>query len=504
MAVSDTSKHFRRSGKEDWRPRVLVLDDEWSTLERIRGFLSDEFEVKVVSRADRAMEAMEAEFFDVVLTDVRMPDKDGLTLVTELKSNFPESQYILMTAFSDIEDTISALRLGVSDYLRKPFTEGEVRHALHRCLEQQRLRQEVASLRAGYVESLKDVITKDESMIELCRLARTVASTDVTILVSGETGTGKGLLAKAIHNISPRKENPLVEIDCASIPGTLIESELFGHERGSFTGAVARKLGKVESAGGGTLVLDEIGEMPLDMQSKLLRFLQSFNFERVGGTKRLHADVRIIASTNRDLWEEVQQGAFRQDLFYRLNVIHLHLPPLRQRPEDVPLLADTFLKRFAVKYDRPVRSISPHALGQLMEHAWPGNVRELEHTLERTVILCQSRRIERFDLNLVRISEPATSKIAAASPPPSSKLDFADLSSYLASCERHFLMDLLQKHQGRIGETAKAAGINPKTLYLKMGRYGLRRQDFRPERQPDDKESEGRPESQSTAARESA
>jgi len=471
-----------KEGKHQWRPKVLVLDDEWSSLERIKTFLADEFEVHTVSRADQARQAMEEDAYDVVLTDVRMPDVDGLTLVTELKTRFPETQYILMTAFSDIEDTIRALRLGVADYLRKPFTGGEVRHALHRCLEQQRLRREVASLRAGQNQALDGIITKDPHMIEVCRLAETVSHTDATVLISGETGTGKGLLARAIHNMSPRRGQPFVTVDCASIPTNLIESELFGHERGSFTGAVARKLGKVETVKGGTLLLDEIGEMPLDMQAKLLRFLQSFDFERVGGTKRLHADARVIAATNRDLWQEVQKGNFRQDLFYRLHVIHLQLPPLRRRPGDILLLAESFLKRFAIKYDRPVLGMTPEAESQLLSHSWPGNVRELEHTMERAVILCRSSHISGFDLASDRVQSPVAAGAEAPTPDASAPLTGQSLAAYLAACEKRYLEVLLRKHQGRIGDTARAAGINPKTLYLKMGRHGLSRESFRPPR----------------------
>ncbi|KIX11480.1 sigma-54-dependent transcriptional regulator [Dethiosulfatarculus sandiegensis] len=462
-----------------WRPRVLILDDEWSTLERIKNFLKQDFEVESASRASQALTAMDRHNFDVVLTDMRMPDTDGLTLVTEMKKRHPESQYILMTAFSDIEDAITALRLGVADYLRKPFTEGEVRHALNRCLEHRRLTREVASLKSGKKHSLADVITSDERMIEICRLAQTAAATDVTVLISGETGTGKGVLARAIHNTSPRSPRPYVEINCASIPATLIESELFGHERGSFTGAVARKIGRVETADGGTLVLDEIGEMPLDMQSKMLRFLQSFNFERVGGTKIRHADVRIIASTNRDLEKAVLEGIFRQDLFYRLNVIHLHIPPLRHRPGDISILADNFLKRFAIKYDRNIKGISPNAMAQLERHDWPGNVRELEHTVERSVILTQGEVIQQFDLPRDSQDLP----LPEINMPPDGQWESStqSLADFMGSCERLYLESILRKHHGKIGESAKAAGINPKTLYMKMNRHGLRRQDFRPQ-----------------------
>ncbi len=459
-----------------WRPRVLVLDDEWSTLERVRHSLADQYEVEVASRARKALEVMTKKPFDVVLTDLRMPDMDGLALVSELKERYPDTQYILMTAFSDIEDTIEAIRLGVADYLRKPFTESEVRHALGRCLEERRLRREVASLRAGDHLQISSVLTREENMREVLRLAETVAPTDATVLISGETGTGKGLLARAIHNSSHRADRPFAEINCAAIPANLIESELFGHERGSFTGAVSRKLGRVEAAGGGTLLLDEVGEMPLDMQAKLLRFLQSFSFERVGGTKRLQADVRIVAATNRDLAEAVRDGIFRLDLFYRLNVVHVHVPALRERPGDATLLAETFLKRFAIKYGRQAREFAPQAYDQILRHSWPGNVRELEHAVERAIIMSRGLRIESLDLDL----DPTVSEAAPldGSTPAGDPAD-RPLAQHMAACERHYLEALLGRHGGRIGKSAEAAGINPKTLYLKMERHGLDKAQFR-------------------------
>jgi DNA-binding NtrC family response regulator len=472
-----------------WRPRVLVLDDEWSTLERIKASLQEQFEVRTCSRAEEALAVAEERPFDVVITDVRMPDMDGLSLVSELKARHPGTQYILMTAFSDIEDTISAIRLGVADYLRKPFTISEVRHALNRCLWQQRLRQELASLHPGDHHFLSTIIARDEAMREVCALAETVAATDATVLISGETGTGKGLLARAMHQASPRHERHFVEINCAAIPSTLIESELFGHERGSFTGAVARKLGRVEMAGGGTLLLDELGEMPLDMQAKLLRFLQSFHFERVGGNQRLQADVRVIASTNRDLRQSVAEGAFRLDLFYRLNVVHLALPPLRERRQDIPLLADSFLKRFAAKYRREVDGFSPRAYLQMVSHPWPGNVRELEHAVERSVILCKDPKIDRVELDDSPLAGPGAAEPeglpAAAPEEPSAGLPALanqPLNDYLAQCERQYLQTLLARHRGRVGDTARAAGINPKTLYLKMSRHNLDKSVFRSRR----------------------
>jgi len=485
MTFANADRNAEAAGRGGWRPSVLVLDDEWSILERIKSSLSEGFEVVTTSRAEEALEIMAARPFDVVLTDLRMPGMDGLSLVSQLKSRFPETQYILMTAFSDIEDTISAIRLGVADYLRKPFTMSEVRHALGRCLEQRRLRREVASLRAGGRIGLADLVTRNGRMREVLRLAETVAGTDVTLLINGETGTGKGILARAIHNSSHRRDHPFVDINCAAIPATLIESELFGHERGSFTGAVARKLGRVEMADHGTLLLDEVGEMSLDMQTKLLRFLQEFSFERVGGTKKLQADVRLIAATNRDLKEAVNQGVFRQDLFYRLYVIHLDLPPLRERREDILLLAQHFAQRFAIKYGKKVDGFTAAVEAQLLGHPWPGNVRELEHALERAVILNRGNLIQRLDLEQDggALPEPGPTLIpeapAAFAPTDQEDGPGLPLQDYIAQCERRYLHMLLSAKQGSIKAAASAAGVNPKTLYLKMNRHGLDKKAFK-------------------------
>ncbi len=497
--MNQASPAITATSPQSSKYRVLVLDDEWSTLERIKSVLEPDYKVTLAGRAAEAAKLMAKSQFHVVLSDVRMPDQDGLALVTELKKEYPNTQYILMTAFSDIEDTITALRLGVADYLRKPFSKGEVLHAVNRCLERRRLEEEVAILRQEHGGDLPGIITADTRMQHLCRLARTAAATDATILISGDTGTGKGMMSQGIHEVSHRRHRSLVVIDCTSMPATLIESELFGHERGSFTGAVNRKLGRVETAQGGTLVLDEVGEMPLALQPKLLRFLQNFSFERVGGTKRLEADVRVIACTNRDLAQAVKDGVFRQDLFYRLHVIHVPLPPLRERSQDILLLAESFLKKYAAKYNRPVHSMSKNAQAQLMAHPWPGNVRELEHCMERAVILCSNNRLDRFELSDYGASDtplagqplgwnsrpdsaPPDQGSNPAPPGMGEDLPFSmdmPLNEYLTKCERLFLSEALGKNQGNIGQTAKDCGINPKTLYLKMNRHSLRRQDFK-------------------------
>jgi DNA-binding NtrC family response regulator len=386
---------------------------------------------------------------------------------------------LIITGYGHLDSAAEAVRLGVADYLRKPFTMGEVRHALNRCLEQRRLRREVVRLQSGGGLTLRDFIARDGRMRQVIKLAQTVAATDVTVLINGETGTGKGLLARAMHNSSPRRESPYVEINCAAIPSNLIESELFGHERGAFTGAVARKIGRVETAHTGTLLLDEVGEMPLDMQAKLLTFLQEFTFERVGGTKKLHADVRVIAATNRDLLRAVEEGRFRRDLFYRLHVIHMDIPPLRERQQDIPLLAQHFLERFSLKYGKQVQGFSPRAQTQLLTHAWPGNVRELENALERTVILCRSGRVEALDLGSGLPVEAVPFRSAVASEKEAGQGLDQPLAQYLAGCEQGYLDRLLRRHGGSIQRTAEAAGVNPKTLFRKMRLYHLSRRDYR-------------------------
>ncbi|MCB2228364.1 MAG: sigma-54 dependent transcriptional regulator [Desulfarculaceae bacterium] len=486
--MTPRSRSAKSSGNSR-RPTLLVLDDDWSTLEHIYEGLRNEYELTLIERAEEALPVMERKRFDMLLSNARLAGMELPDLVSQVKSRHPKVHYVLMSTFSEVEATMSAMRLGVADYVRKPFSIGELRHVLARSMERSKLHQEIDGLKAGPPSTLEGIVAHDERMREVCRLAETVAATDATVLLSGETGTGKGLVAQAIHNSSPRREGPYVEINCAAIPATLIESELFGHERGSFTGAVARKIGRVEAAAKGTLLLDEVGEMPLEMQAKMLRFLQEFSFERVGGNQKLSADVRVIAATNRDLGQAVKEGTFREDLFYRLHVIELHVPPLRERRKDILPLAEYFRERFAAKYDKPVLDFAHGAKGQLMGHPWPGNVREMEHAVERAVILANSEVIDRLELATssplnARSSRPPATPSQAAAPDPEQSLN-----DYLAACERGYLRAQLERHRGRINSTAQAAGVNPKTLYLKMNRHGLAKEDFRPRSSEPDGES---------------
>ncbi len=462
------------------RPAVLVLAQDQPTLDSIHHGLRGSHELLVISRLEEVQEALRGRPFDLLLAEVRLIGTDLPGLVSEMQARFPTVPIILLAGLSEVEASLEAINLGAADYLRKPFTIGELQHILGRSLERRRLLKEMEGMRSGPPRTLAGIIAQDALMKEVCRLAETVAGTDVTVLLSGETGTGKGLLAQAIHHSSARRQGPYVEINCAAIPATLIESELFGHERGAFTGAVARKIGRVEAAAKGTLLLDEVGEMPLDMQAKMLRFLQEFSFERVGGNEKLSADVRIIAASNRDLAQAVRQGLFREDLFYRLHVIELRVPALRERQEDILPLAEYFRDKFSAKYDKPVLGFSPAATGQMLGHAWPGNVREMEHAVERAVILCPANVIERLDL--ATDFAPGAGPVQAARPtqvvtrgPDLSR----PLADHLALCERDYLEALLAATLGRVNRTALAAGLNPKTLYLKMTRHGLRKENFR-------------------------
>ncbi|MCB2190254.1 MAG: sigma-54 dependent transcriptional regulator [Deltaproteobacteria bacterium] len=461
------------------KPVVLVMAQNQTVLDSIHHGLKKSYDLSVVSDYQQVLQSLQEHPIDLFLVEIHQVGTDLPELISEARAHAPNISIILLAGLGEVDYALDAISLGANDYLRKPFTTSELRHLVSRSLERQRLLNEMRTLRSGPPRTLAGIIAQDERMKEVCRLAETVAGADVTVLLSGETGTGKGLFAKAIHNSSPRREGPYVEINCAAIPATLIESELFGHERGAFTGAVARKIGRVEAAAKGTLLLDEVGEMPLDMQAKMLRFLQEFTFERVGGNEKLSADVRIIAASNRDLGQAVREGLFREDLFYRLHVIELRVPALRERREDIMPLAEYFREMFGAKYDKPVLGFTPAATGQMLNHPWPGNVREMEHAVERAVILCPGEVIERLDLatdSLPGETSVAPAQISLQAPGPN--LDHS-LAEHLALCEKDYLQAQLQRTQGKISRTAQAAGLNPKTLYLKMVRHGLRKEDFR-------------------------
>jgi two-component system, NtrC family, response regulator PilR len=374
-------------------PRILVVDDEGSMREMLRIVLRrDGYDVRVAPNARAALEILKREPFDLLLSDIRMPDLSGVEVLRAAKDVNRDIIAFMMTAYASTSTAVEAMRLGAVDYFTKPFNMDELRLKVRQHLESHRLKQENLLLKRALQSryEFSSIIGNSPAMLAVFRLVETIAKTNSTVLITGESGTGKDMVARAVHVNSLRSDHPFVALNCGAIPETLLESELFGHMRGAFTGADANKKGLMEVAERGTVFLDEIGEMNASMQVKLLRLLQDRRFRRLGGTEEVQADIRIIAATNQDLPKLVADGRFREDLFYRINVIPIQLPPLRDRPEDIPLLAEHFLAKFVAQMNKPVHSISGEAQERLIAYGWPGNVRELENVIERAVALEQT------------------------------------------------------------------------------------------------------------------
>ena len=379
------------------RGRILVVDDEASARGALQQLLTLEgYEVEAAADGRAALLKLATFEPDVVLTDLKMPGIDGLTLVEQGRIESPHSAFLVMTAFGSVDSAVAAIRLGAENYLTKPLDMDAVTALVERAVEHARLRRDSARLREQLGQRLdaRNLIGDHPSMQRLFKTMAQVAKSNATVLVHGETGTGKELIAAAIHRNSPRSEHPFVKLNCAALAESVLESELFGHERGAFTGALQKRRGRFESAHGGTLFLDEVSEIPMSVQVKLLRFLQEKDFERVGGNETVRVNVRVVAATNRDLLNAVEDGTFREDLYYRLNVVQLEVPPLRARRTDIPLLAHHFLERYAKDNDRHFVGFSDAALRALVGHSWPGNVRELENAIERAVVLTEDDEID--------------------------------------------------------------------------------------------------------------
>jgi DNA-binding NtrC family response regulator len=390
-------------GSTNTKERILVVDDEVLIRDFLREALTRRsYQVDLAEDGKQAKEVLKEQQFDMVVTDLKMPGVSGLDLLRFVKAHQPETQVIMMTAYGTIENAVEAMRLGAFDYITKPFTAGELDLVLDKAFEHQRLLDENRNLREELCEKygFEAMVGRSKPMQDVYELMRVVTPNHSTILIEGESGTGKELVARAIHYNSPRKDKPFIKINCAALPEGLIESELFGHEKGAYTHAFSRSRGKFELADGGTILFDEIGEMAPGLQAKLLRVLQEREFERIGGSETIQVDVRIVATTNRNLEEEVEKGRFRKDLYYRLNVISIHLPPLSRRREDIPLLVYHFLQRYCQEYGKSIGSISEEAILHLCRSDWPGNVRELANRIERAVVLCRSNVLELTDLYL--------------------------------------------------------------------------------------------------------
>lgn len=451
------------------KPMLLIVDDEKNQREGLRAALEDEFEIYLADSASAAMDLLEREHFAVLLTDFRMPTEDGIKLIARAKSLPKPPICILMTAYGSEDTAVEAIKRGADDYIPKAkLNIDELEFRIRRAMRQQKLESENSSLRQQLDKQygLENIIGDSPPMEEIFDLVRQVAPSQTTVLITGESGTGKELVARAIHQLSPRARQAMVIVHCAALPATLLESELFGHEKGAFTGAHERRIGRVEQAQGGTLFLDEIGEIDAAIQIKLLRFLGERTFERVGSGKTQIADVRLIAATNKNLQEMVRQGKFREDLFYRLNVVPIVMPPLRDRKEDILLLAHSFLKEFVAKNNKSVAEFEPAAMEALLAYNWPGNVRELRAAVEGAVVLGRKDRVTLRDL-------PATIRNFVAGINPNPPTDGGSVSMNVEEAERQLIARALRESNGNRTEAALKLGMSRRTLHRKLHKYHL-------------------------------
>jgi two-component system response regulator AtoC len=447
------------------KPTLLIVDDEKTTREGLRAALEEHYDVYIAEDAQAAMNLLESENFDVLLTDFRLPNEDGMKLIARAKSLSKPPVCILMTAYGSEELAVDAMKRGADDYIAKGRLQiEELEMRIARALKQQNLEVENVSLRKQLDAKfgLENIIGESPVMKEIFEVVQQVAPTRATVMVTGESGTGKELIAKALHQLSPRAKQPFVTVHCAALAPTLLESELFGHEKGAFTGAHERRIGRFEQAQGGTLFLDEIGEIDATIQVKLLRFLGERTFERVGSNKTLSADVRLVAATNKNLEELVKAGKFREDLFFRLRVVEIELPPLRERAGDVPLLAQSFLREFAKENGKPVNDFTADALQLLMNYPWPGNVRELRTAIEHAVVLCRGEKISARDMPpSVRGGRTTENQL----------LQRNDLT--VKEAEKQLVMRALKETDGNRTRAAQKIGMSRRTFHRKLHAYHL-------------------------------
>jgi len=447
--------------------RILAVDDEVKMTRLLEINLKTEgYHVDKATSSKEALQMMEETTYDMVITDLKMPGMDGMELLKKIKSIYPYTQVIVITAFGTVESAVEAMRSGAFHYLTKPLNLGELKEVVRKALRMKKLEEENIMLKEKILEG--EIIGESDSLKKVLQLVRKVAPQDTTILIYGETGTGKELVARAVHKLSPRRKGPYIVVNCAAIPENLLESELFGHKKGTFTGALQDKKGKIELAEGGTLFLDEIGSLSFSLQSKLLRFLETKEIEPLGSNRLIKVDVRVVAATNQDLEKAVQEGTFREDLYFRLNVFPIHIPPLRERKEDIPLLINHFLKLYSQKLNKKIEGIEKEALQILIEYDWPGNVRELENLVERAMVLSEGGMLKKEHFHILHShSSPSFSSYQEGK------------SKVLEEFEKNYFASLLEKFAGNVSKTAQEAGLDRKNLYLKLKKYGLNPENFR-------------------------
>jgi two-component system response regulator AtoC len=445
---------------------IMVVDDEEIVRASLTSWLEEDgYRVEAVESGRKALERLPEREWDLMLVDLKMPGMDGIQLMDEVHKTAPEMLVIIMTAYATVDTAVKAMKKGAYDYFVKPFNPDDISLTIRKIVDHHKLVRENLFLRKELKKQykLRDMISKNEKMLEIFDLARTVAKSSSTVLIQGESGTGKELLARAIHDESPRMDAPFITVSCASLTESLLESELFGHEKGAFTGATVLNRGKLELAKDGTLFLDEIGDISLKLQMDLLRVLEEREFRRVGGSELIPINSRIIAATNRDLPAAIAEERFRADLYYRLNVISIHIPPLRERREDIPLLVDHFIEKFNIEMGKEIRGISEGAVRILMSNDWPGNARELRNVIERAVVVAKGNIVTEADISLPSVPSGADHRTKS-----------------LEEIEKAHIRVVLNENQWNIVRSALALGIDRVTLYNKIKKFGLKKEGVAP------------------------
>ncbi|MEW6374348.1 MAG: sigma-54 dependent transcriptional regulator [Thermodesulfobacteriota bacterium] len=459
-------------------PRILVVDDEMIVCESCQHILEEEgYEVEIALSGREAFKKMEEDHFDIVITDLKMPEIDGMEVLRTFRKEYPDAIIIMITGFSTVETAVEAMRLGAFDYIPKPFTPDEVSIIVKKALETKNLLLENIYLRQELQEKygFHNIVGKSKKMQEIYRIIAKVATTDSTVLIYGQSGTGKELIARALHFNSARRDKQFVPVDCAVLSENLLESELFGHVRGSFTGAITNKPGLFEVADGGTVFLDEVGNISLSIQAKLLRVLQEREFTPVGGTKAKKVDIRLIAATNKDLEKMIKEETFREDLYYRINIVPVYLPTLKERQEDIPLLAAHFLKKYAEEMGKTIKGFTPEAMEKLIRYSWPGNVRELENVIERTVVMLEEKMVrpEHFILPGQKEKESLDDRV------PMTSEELKEIKKRLREravedIERTFVLNALERHNWNVTRAAEEVGMVRQNFQALMRKYNIR------------------------------
>jgi DNA-binding NtrC family response regulator len=459
--------------------RVLIVEDNETARRQVQVFLETNsgLEVDTAANGSDALKALADHSYSVIVTDLKMPRVDGLQLLEEVQKRKLAADVIITTGFGTIDHAVQAMRLGAADFLTKPINLEHLKLVVERSLRDRALQDEVVALREKLHQQFKfhDILSKSPRMHDVFELIGHVAQTISTVLIAGETGTGKELVARAVHEASPRREGPFVPVNCAALPESLLESELFGHEKGAFTSAAGQRKGRFELAHGGTIFLDEVGEIPLSMQAKLLRVLQERQIERVGGSTTIEVDVRVVAATNRDLLRLAKDGKFREDLYYRLNVVKIDLPPLHERPEDIALLAEHFVQKFSRPGGSP-KQFAPEAMEALLQHRWPGNIRELENAIERACVTSRDDVIkaESLPAEILKPSRPRYQLPVDLSRPLTEQL-----TELTAAFEERYLRRALKRTRGHIGRTAHLTGLSRRTITEKLALYQIDKSEFK-------------------------